>query len=458
VKALRLLRSIFRYGHFAHFPLHHSAAMAIRYMTFDRGQLLRPKVSFLHLSLDRPDSCVSSRATLKASRPVLLSRLVLLIAGAAVLSLSACGEKKPEESPSPEAGYIVVQAKAVPLMIELPGRTAAFETSEVRPQVSGVIQARLFTEGAIVHQGQTLYQIDPSLYRASVSQAQANLAAAQATRQAAVVKADRYKPLAQMQAVAQQDYTDALAAARQATASVAQNAAALETARINLRFTRVPAPITGRIGRSLFTTGALVTSGQAEPLTTIQRLDPIYVDIQQSSADLLQLRQSLASHSGVVPSSAVVRLKLENGTDYAQAGKVEFAEEMVDPATGAVTLRARFPNPNGLLLPGMYVRAEFSQATTQNGILVPQAGVSRDVQGHATVMLVGPGNKAVSRAITADQTVGPNWLVTSGLRPGDKVIVEGLGKVKPGQPVRPVPAGSRPLPAQDGKGGGNAAG
>jgi len=377
----------------------------------------------------------------------------LLALGVTAFALSACGEQKPAAPPPPEAGYVVVQAKAVPLMIELPGRTSAYETSDVRPQVSGVIQARLFTEGSIVQKGQTLYQIDPSLYRAAASQAQANLQAAQATREAATVKAERYKPLAQMQAVAQQDYTDALAAARQASASVAQNRAALETARINLRFTRVPAPITGRIGRSLFTTGALVTAGQADPLTTIQRLDPIYVDVQQSSSDLLQLRQSLASNKGVVPSSATVRLKLENGTDYPYAGKVEFAEEMVDPATGAVTLRARFPNPNGLLLPGMYVRAQFSQATTQNGILVPQAGVSRDVQGRATVMLVGPGNKPVSRTIVAEQTVGPDWLVTAGLKPGDKVIVEGLGKLKPGKPIRPVPAGSRPLPPKRGAGG-----
>ena len=369
------------------------------------------------------------------------------------LSLSACGTKKEAAPLPPEAGFVVVKAQAVPLMVELPGRTSAFETSEVRPQVSGVVQARLFTEGSIVHKGQTLYQIDPSLYRASVNQAQANLQAAQATHEAAAVKADRYKPLAQMQAVAAQDYTDALAAARQANASIAQNRAALETARINLRFTRVPAPITGRIGRSLFTTGALVTSGQADPLTTIQRLDPIYVDVQQSSADLLQLRQSLASNKGVVPSSATVHLKLENGSAYPYAGTVEFAEEMVDPATGAVTLRARFPNPQGLLLPGMYVRAQFSQATTQNGILVPQAGVSRDVQGRATVMLVGPDNKAVPRAIVAEQTVGPDWLVTAGLKPGDKVIVEGLGKVKPGQLIRPVPAGSKPLPSKGGKGG-----
>lgn len=375
------------------------------------------------------------------------------------VSLSGCGKEKQEAaSPPPEAGYVVVKAQAVPLMVDLPGRTTAFETSDVRPQVSGVIQARLFDEGSIVHKGQTLYQIDSSLYRAAANQAAANLEAAEANRQSAAERASRYKPLAQIQAVAQQDYTDAAAQAKQAAANVHQAAAALQTARINLRFTRVPAPITGRIGRSLFTTGALVTTGQADPLTTIQRLDPIYVDVQQSSADLLQLRQSLASNKGLVPSSAVVHLKLENGTDYPYAGKVEFAEEMVDPATGAVTLRARFPNPNGLLLPGMYVRALFSQATTQNGILVPQTGVSRNVQGQATVLLVGPDNKAVMRAITANQTVGSNWLVTAGLKPGDKVIVEGLGRIKPGQWLRPVPAGSEPLPAPVGKNAGKADG
>ena len=363
------------------------------------------------------------------------------------LSLSACGTKKQDGPPPvPQAGYVVVKAQTVPLTVELPGRTAAYEASEVRPQVSGVIQARQFTEGSIVHRGQTLYQIDPSLYRAAVNQAAANLAAAKATQTSAAERAERYKPLAQMQAVAQQDYTDAAAAARQAAANVQQASAALETARINLRFTRVPAPITGRIGRSLFTTGALVTAGQADPLTTIQRLDPIYVDIQQSSADLLALRQSLAS-GGAAPSSTAVRLKLENGSAYPSVGTVEFAEQMVDPATGAVTLRARFPNPHGLLLPGMYVRAQFSQATTRNGILVPQAGVSRTPQGQATVMVVGPGNKAVRRIVAADQTVGPDWLVTSGLNPGDKVIVEGLGKIREGKPVQPVPARSVPPPA-----------
>jgi membrane fusion protein (multidrug efflux system) len=341
--------------------------------------------------------------------------------------------------------------------VELPGRTSAYEVSDVRPQVSGIVRARLFTEGSIVHQGQTLYQIDPSLYRAAANQAEANLRSAQANRESAEARAQRYKPLAQIQAVAQQDYTDAVASARQAAASVAQSSAALETARINLRFTRVPAPITGRIGRSLFTTGALVTSGQADPLTTIQRLDPIYVDIQQSSADLLQLRQTLAAGKGVVPSSAVVHLKLENGSSYAEAGRIEFTEQMVDPASGTVTLRARFPNPQGLLLPGMFVRATLSQATTQRGILVPQTGIARDPQGNATVMVVGPGNKAVKKTVTADKTIGTNWLVTSGLKPGEHVIVEGLGKIKPGKKVRPVPAGSKPVPIKGGNEGGSAA-
>jgi membrane fusion protein (multidrug efflux system) len=381
---------------------------------------------------------------------------------AALTLLASCGSKKDgRDTGPPEAGYVVLKTESVPLMVELAGRTSAFETSEVRPQVSGLIKARLFTEGSIVHAGETLYQIDPSLYRASVSQAQANLENAQASREAAQAKADRYKPLAKIEAVAQQDYTDAAATARQAAATVAQNRATLETARINLNFTKVPAPITGRIGRSLFTTGALVTSNQADPLTTIQRLDPIYVDIQQSSADLLALRRSLAS-GGVVPSSTAVKLRLEDGSDYPAAGRLEFSEAMVDANTGTVTLRARFANPQGLLLPGMYVRARLSQATSQRAILVPQTGVSRNPRGEATVLVVGPGNKAVQKTITADRSIGDKWLVTAGLNPGDKVIVEGLIKVKPGKPIKPVPAGSKPLPMKgkggDGSGGGGSGG
>jgi membrane fusion protein (multidrug efflux system) len=365
----------------------------------------------------------------------------LLLTGAFLVS--GCSKEKPTPPP-PEAGYVVMKTESVPLFIELPGRTAAYEMSEVRPQVTGVIKARLFTEGSIVRAGQTLYQIDPSIYRAAVNQASANLASARALREAAEAKAKRFEPLAKIEAVSKQDYADALAAARQADASVAQTAAQLDTARVNLRFTDVPAPISGRIGRSLATTGALVTASQADALTTIQRLDPMFVDIQQSSADLLALRRQLAS-GGTAPSSASVSLTLEDGSQYARKGRVEFAEAMVDPQTGTVTLRARFPNPDGLLLPGMFVRARFSQLTATQAILVPQAGVARSPKGEATVILVGAEGKAVLQTITADRTVGDKWLVTAGLKPGDKVVVEGLGKIRPGQPIRPVPAGSPPL-------------
>lgn len=376
----------------------------------------------------------------------------------AALALSACaklGSADARKKPTPVAGYVVVATQPVEIPTVLSGRTAAFETSEVRPQVSGVIRTRQFTEGALVRAGQTLYQIDPSIYQASAAQAQANLASAQAARTAAAAKASRYRPLAQMEAISKQDYTDAAASAQQATASVAQNRAQLETARINLRFTRVPAPISGRIGRSLVTTGGLVTANQTDPLTTIQRLDPMFVDIQQSSAQLLDLRRAVGN-GGTPATSAVVRLQLEDGSSYAYSGVLQFAEAMVDPATGSVTLRARFPNPQGLLLPGMYVRTTLIQQSVPNGILVPQAGVSRDAQGNGTVLVVGPNDTAVRKSITANRTIGDKWLVTSGLNPGDKVIVEGLGKIRPNARIVPVPAGSKPRPAPHGKGGDSA--
>ena len=373
------------------------------------------------------------------------STRVLILASC--LALGACGGGKAQEkggrgpSGPPEVGYVVVQQTAVPLTTELGGRTAAYQTSEVRPQVAGLIRRRLFTEGSIVRQGQTLYQIDPSLYAASAAEARANLASAAATAEAARVRAARYRPLAQIEAVAQQDYTDAAAQAAQSAAAVAQSRAQLETARINLRFTNVAAPITGRIGRSLYTEGALVTASQTEPLTTISRLDPMFVDIQQSSADLLALRRSLAAGGTAAP-TANVRLTLEDGGDYGQTGIVEFAEALVNESTATVTLRARFPNPQGLLLPGMFVRALFAQSVDTDAFLVPQAGVKRDPKGNATVLLVGPGNKAVERKVTASRIVGANWVVTAGLKPGDKVIVEGTARAKNGQPVKPVAAGS----------------
>jgi membrane fusion protein (multidrug efflux system) len=372
---------------------------------------------------------------------------------AGLLLLAACGGGGDNKGPppTPEAGFVVVKSESVPLVTELAGRTSAYETSEVRPQVTGVIKARQFAEGSIVHAGQTLYQIDPSLYQAAAAQAQANLASANATSAAAQARAERYRPLAEIEAVSKQEYTDARAAADQARAAVAQNKAALETANINLRFTRVPAPITGRIGRSLFTTGALVTAGQSEALTSIQRLDPIFVDIQQSSAELLALRRSLAS-GGSVPTRAQVRLRLEDGSDYGITGSLEFAESVVDQSTGSVTLRATFANPQNLLLPGMFVRARLVQETAVNAILVPQAAVSRTPNGEATVMVIGPGDTVVERTVTAERTVGDKWLVTKGLRPGERVITEGLGKIKPGQKVAPVPAGSPPRKAAPSQG------
>ena len=373
----------------------------------------------------------------------------MIVLGASALLLTGCGSAKQEKSGRgapkgpPEVGYIVIQPSSVPLVTELAGRTAAYQSSEVRPQVTGLIRRRFFTEGALVRQGQPLYQIDPSLYRASANQANANVASAIANAEATRVKADRYKPLADMQAVAKQDYTDAAAAARQAAATVSQTRAALDTAKINLRFTTVPAPITGRIGRSLYTVGALVTASQTDPLATIQKLDPIYVDIQQASADLLRLRRALAS-GGSVATRANVQLKLEDGSDYGLSGDVEFSEVVVDAATGTVTLRARFPNPKGLLLPGMFVRARFAQSINPNAFLVPQQAVSRTPKGEATVYVVGAdgkgGYKAVQRPITATATQGTNWIVTTGLKPGDKIITQGVGKVKVNQTIRPVAA------------------
>ncbi|CAN5324777.1 efflux RND transporter periplasmic adaptor subunit [soil metagenome] len=387
-----------------------------------------------------------------------LAVLTQIAASALLASCSSggdAGKKAGGRTSGPaQVGFVVVQPTSVPVTTELSGRVTAYQMSEVRPQVAGIVQRRFFREGSLVRKGQTLYQIDPSLYQAQTAQAQANLQSARASADAARIKADRYRPLAQMQAVSQQDYTDAAAQARQASASVAQNNAQLQTARINLRFTRVPAPISGRIGRSLITEGSLVTTNQTDPLTTIQRLDPIYVDIQQSSADLLALRRSL-SQGGAVPASAAVRLKLEDGSDLAQTGTVQFAEVMVDQNTGTVTLRASFPNPEGILLPGMFVHATLAQSVNTRAFLVPQPALIRDAKGAAKLWVVGPGNKAVQRAVVAERTQGANWVVTSGLNPGDKVIVQGVANLKPNAAIRPVPANSpqRIAPPKQGDGG-----
>lgn len=357
-----------------------------------------------------------------------------------VAALSGCsGKSKDKTKPTPQVGFVVVHPSAVPVPVSLPGRVVAFETSEVRPQITGVIHKRLFTEGATVRAGQPLFQIDPSLYSASVNQANANLASARAMAEAADAKAQRYKPLAQIEAVAKQDYTDALAAARQARASVAQGQAALDTARINLRFTTVPAPITGKIGRSLFTVGALVSANQTDPLALIQRMDPIFVDMQQSSAELLALRRALSS-GGALKGSTAVRLQLEDGTLYPAAGVVQFSEVTVNAATGTVTLRASFPNPNGVLLPGMFVQSRFEQSINPRAFLVPQAAVQHDIGGEAYIFLVDANNKAQRRNVTAERTYGSAWVVTEGLKDGDKIITQGINGLRPDTEVKAVPA------------------
>jgi membrane fusion protein (multidrug efflux system) len=321
----------------------------------------------------------------------------------------------------------------------LPARVSAFEVSEVRPQVSGIVQKRYFTEGSFVRKGQTLYQIDPSQYQAAVAQASANVRAAQASAEAARALAARYRPLVQMEAVSKQDYTNAVSQARQAEAAIAQNQAALRAAQINLRFTRVPAAISGRIGISKFTEGALVTANQTDALTTITRLDPVNVDIQESASDLIALRRALSS-GGVAPTSAQVRLKLPDGSDYGFTGTVQFSEVIVDQNTGTVTLRARFPNPMSILLPGLFVTAQFAQAVDTTAFLVPQQAVSRDPKGTATLFVLGPGSKAVQRTVVATRTQGPYWVVTQGLAAGEKVIVEGPGNLRDGAQVKASPA------------------
>jgi membrane fusion protein (multidrug efflux system) len=384
------------------------------------------------------------------------------VALACAALLSGCGqsgEQKGGKKPPPKVGFIEIAPSAVPLSATLGGRTVAFETSEVRPQVAGVIQRRLFTEGSYVRAGQPLFQIDPSLYRASVNQAQANLQSARATADAAIAKAERYRPLAAMEAVAAQDYTDAAAQARVGRATIAQNAAALETARVNLRFTTVPAPISGRIGRSLVTVGGLASNSQTTPLAIIQRTDPMFVDMQQSASDLTALRRKLRT-GGVEAGSTQVTLKFEDGSNYPFPGTVQFSEVTVNQDTGTVTLRARFPNPQGSLLPGTFVNAVFNQAVETNAYLVPQSAVQRDFDGSAYLMLVGKDNKAVRRKVMTNRTYGSSWVVTSGIGRSDKIILQGLNGLKQGTQIVPVPASTSqdPTKAPAGQQGSNKSG
>jgi membrane fusion protein (multidrug efflux system) len=356
--------------------------------------------------------------------------------------LAGCGsgkQQQPPAPPTPQVGFVTVSPQSVTLSTELAARTAAYETSEIRPQVNGLITARLFQEGDEVRAGQPLYRIDPQPYQAQVASARAALARAKAAIASNDALARRYGELVKINAIARQDYENAITTAQQARADVAAQEAALRTATIDLGRTTVKAPISGRIGRSAVTTGGLVTASQTTALSTIQRLDPIYVDITQSSVDQLRLRkQLLEGNLSRGANAARIRLKLEDGTLYPVEGIVKFADVTVDPATGSQTIRTQFSNPNRLLLPGMYVTAQFVEGTQANALLVPQRAVSRDEKGNAVVMVVGPGNKILPKTLTAPRTIGDNWLVTAGLAAGDRVIVEGAQNLQPGTPVKPV--------------------
>jgi membrane fusion protein (multidrug efflux system) len=344
-------------------------------------------------------------------------------------------------------GYVVIAPQSAVLTTELPGRTNAYLTSDVRPQVNGIIKSRLFLEGSNVRAGQLLYQIDPAPYQAAYDQAKALLANAEAAEATDKLKAQRYADLVKINAVSKQDYDDAVAADQQAQATVAQNKAALETARINLDYTHVKAPISGRIGRSAVTPGSLAVSGQTTALATIQSLDPIYVDVNESADELLRLKGEMASGrlDSAGAASAKVKLILSDGTAYPLEGQLRFSEALVDTSTGSVTLRAVFPNPKALLLPGMFVRAELNEGVAPSAILAPQQAISRDEKGQATAYVIDAHNTAQLRVITTSRAVGDKWLVTSGLNPGDHLIVDGLLMIHmPGQPVSPVPAAEMP--------------
>jgi membrane fusion protein (multidrug efflux system) len=370
------------------------------------------------------------------------SLTIATLALAAGLALSACSDKGKMPARGPvEVGTVTLTAQSVALPTELPGRTAASLSSDVRPQVAGIVKARRFEEGAQVKAGQVLYEIDPATYQASYEQAKAALLNAQAIVNSTQLKDKRYAELAAIEGVAKQDADDAHAAWLQAVAAVAEQKAAVESARINVEYTQVRAPISGRIGTSSVTPGALVTAAQTTALATIRALDPIYVDVTQSSADLLQLRRALAS-GGMHAGSTDVSLTLEDGSAYPLKGQLKFAEVAVDAATGTVTLRAQFPNPKGVLLPGMYVRASIDQAVVPQAILAPQQGITRDAKGNATALLVGADGKIAQRNVTAARAIGDKWLITAGLATGDRLVVQGSSKVRPGDTVKVVDVGS----------------
>ncbi|HRL92678.1 MAG TPA: efflux RND transporter periplasmic adaptor subunit [Pseudomonas sp.] len=348
----------------------------------------------------------------------------LLLAISLTTLLSACKEEPATAAaPPPKVGVITLQPQAFALTSELPGRTSAYRVAEVRPQVNGIILKRLFTEGREVKAGQQLYQIDPALYAATLKSAQATLQSSQSL-------AERYQLLVDEQAVSRQEFDEARAKQLEAEA-------ALQTATINLRYTKVLAPIAGRIGRSAVSEGALVSNGQSTAMAVIQQLDPIYVDVTQSSLEILKLRNDLASGrlQKAGNNAATVKLLLEDGSEYPQAGQLEFSEVSVDPGTGSVTLRAVFPNPKHDLLPGMFVHAQLQAGVNAQAILAPQQGVTRNLKGQPTALVVNQNEQVELRELQAERTAGNTWLINQGLQAGDRLIVEGLQYIKPGVTV-----------------------
>lgn len=371
---------------------------------------------------------------------------LLAFSAAAVLALSACSggndSGQQAQQQAPKVAVIEVRGEAAPVTTELPGRTTPFQIAEIRPQVGGIVQERLFTEGAEVAAGELLYRIDPATYEAHLESARAAQARAEANAESARVKAERYAELVKIKAVSTQAYDDAVAAHKQAQAEIASARAAVTAARIDLDRTAVKAPIAGRIGRSGVTAGALVTANQAQALATVQQLDPIYIDLTQSGTELLALRRAMdegriqRNQAGETP----VRVVFEDGTEYGRAGQLAFSEVTVDPGTGTVTLRAVVPNPEQRLLPGMYVRARIDLGTNENAILLPHAAVQRDPRGNATAMVVKDDDTVESRKLTVARATGEHWVVTSGLESGERVVIEGLQRIRPGAKVSIVSA------------------
>ena len=358
------------------------------------------------------------------------------------LALAACGgdDQTGGDRPPPEAGFITVEPEPFTITSELPGRTTPHQVAEVRPQVNGIIEERLFEEGQLVEKGAPLYRIDDSLYQADVESARAELARAQATLKSTRLRAQRFEKLLDMKAVSQQEYDEAEAALGENEAQVAAARAALSSARTNLDYTTLEAPISGRIGRSTVTAGALVTANQAQSLATIRQLDPIYVDLTQSARELRRLRQALENGEleKVGEDEARVTLLMEDGSEYQEEGVLQFSEYAVEESTGSVTLRALFPNPDGDLLPGMFVRAKLPEGERSEAILVPQKGIARDSTGQATAMVINDNDQVERRNVTTERAVGNRWLIAEGLSGGDRLVVEGLQKIQPGMTVKPV--------------------